>query len=423
MPIFANADEGRISAVEEATWGVTPENPALTRARVTSFGLAGTLAKAVSAELNANAAVADLFPTSGGAEGDINLELTFGPLEHKLWEHALRGVFDAYGILKAGVLAKSMTWEQDYLVDTTHFFKYFPGCRINSFAVNLDAAADAAVNATLSLMGKGETPAASAVTGGTYAAANTSQPMFMPEVRALTVTGDGISGAMCFSNFSFTINNNCRVQQGKCTDTTVYPDLSSKGIGYGRREITIELAAYFIGLTLTTIFQENTSFSLSYIISNGTQGYKITFPRVKLLENAAPLEGNSSDVMENISAQALYSATDLTDMIVERIDDLTASAAVKAIQKGATTVTPAGVLATYYKNGATQNSKPVYQNIAGTYALWFDGTNTIATSLAHVGNVSPTILFTIAGNTVTGDYAAGAGGAGEITVSAYNPAA
>ena len=417
---FANADDGKIAAIQETTWGTIPENPGFTRARVTGFGMKSSIAKVVSAELNPNAAVADVFPVSGGVEGDVNLEITYGALEHIFWEHALRGSFDAYGILKAGVASKSLAWEQDYLVDTTHYFKYFSGCRVNSFAVNLDAGAQNAITATLNMIGKVETLASAALTGATYAAANTQQPMFMPEVRALKVTGDGISGTLCFSNLSFTINNNCRQQQGKCTNTTDYPDLSAKGTGYGRREITLQLSAYFVGLALATIFQANTSFSVSYIISNGTVGYKVTFPRVKLMENGAPFEGNSSDVIDTIAAQALYDSTSLTDMIVERIDNLATSAGVKATSSAAT---PVGVLATYYKNGGTQNDEPVYVSILGDYAIWYDGANTIITSVADIGSATPSILFTLAGSTVTGTYTAGAGGTGTVVIAAYDPTA
>jgi len=421
MATFSNADDGKISAIVEATWGTTPTTPAFTRARVTGFGLVSAISKVVSAELNSNAAVSDVFPTSGGVNGDVNLEMTYGALPHLFLEHALRGTFNAYGILKAGVQTKSLSWEQDLLVDTTHFYKYFSGCRVNSFALNLDAGAEAAIAGTLNFMGKTETLAVAAISGSTYVSANTEQPMFMPEVRALTVTGSGLTSVLCFSNFSFTVNNNCRSQQGKCTDTVSYPDLSAKGIGYGRREITLQLAAYFINLELATIFQANTRFSISYIISNGDVGYKVTFPKVKLMEEGTPFEGNNSDVVENVAAQALYDATEATDMIIERIDNLDTDAGVTVTS--AVTPTPAGVLATFYKNGATEGSQPVYVSALGTYAIWYDGGNTIITSYADIGEAVPTILFTVAGTTVTATYAAGAGGTGTVIVSAYDPTA
>ena len=415
MSTFPNADENVLSIIEESDWGVIPTTPVWKEARITGENLKAELSKNQSAELNPNADITNIFPTKGGAGGDVNLELSGDNFFDLLLEHSLRSAFDAFGVMKASTLNKSLSAEKRIKVDASYFYKRYTGLRVNSLAVDLAADSESAITGTVSFMGRSEVNDTVIETGATYAPASTQLPFYMPEVRNLKITGSDITGNRCFRTFSFTINNNVREQQGKCTDVVVYPDLNAKGIAYGKREVTIDLALYFTDLKFSEAFQNNTFFELEYIISNGTQGYKLTFHKVMLREEEAPTEGTNSDVIENMSGQALYDTTAGTVLTIEKIGSLAASAGIKFTGTGA----QAG---TYYTDGTQEGGQNVYYSLDGLYGLWYDGVNYSITTVADVGT-GATEYFYIAGTTPTGAFTVGVDGTGTLTGAAYDPTA
>jgi hypothetical protein len=325
--IQADASNSTIAFIDEATWGTTPASPALQSIRQTGNGLTPTLNKAVSDEISADAAVTDVIPTSGGAEGDINFEPSYGEWVDGTFEHALRDDFTTFGIAKGGNDYKSMFIERTIYSGATPYYFRYGGSRANSLAYTFDAEATSPITATFNVMSKSEETDTSIVSGATYVAANTNPVMSMPELRELNAEIDGVSKTACYKTLNVTINNNIRMQQGKCTDTTAFPDLTAKGAGYGRREITVDVAYYFNDLDYATMFQQNQSGSLSWIMTDGTRGYKITLPNIKILESSIPIEGNDADVVQTMTVQALYDSTEGTDIIVEKIGNIGASTA------------------------------------------------------------------------------------------------
>jgi len=422
MSIAADGSASTIALVPEVTWGVTPATPEFTKIRSTGNSLMGTLAKTQSEELTEQAAVTDVIPTQGGSEGDINFEPSYGTFMDIFLQHSLRGVFDEFGILKGGSLEQSFTAERIIPVDgVPNYFRY-QGTRAGTLAITLDAEATSPIAGTLSTMGKAETVSPNPVAGATYVAANTNTVMSMPELRTLYVEIEGVPKTACFKTLSFTINNNLRSQQGKCTDVTTFPDILAKGVGYGRREISLDVVYYFTDSDFATMFQNNTDGLFSYILTDGTHGYKITFPRAKIQESTIPIEGNSSDVTQNMTVMALLDSTEGTDVIVEKIGNLAAFAGIKLT---GTTPDP-DFQGTFYKDGTQNDGKDIYVGLDGTEAIWWStadlawtvtlfadiGTFPVAEGWENTNAADPTGAFAIIG-TATGD----------LTGADYDPSA
>jgi hypothetical protein len=418
MTIGADASTSTIGWVEESAWGEIPATPEFQNMRQTGNGLSPTLNKAVSDEITENSAVTDVIPTQGGAEGDVNFEPSYGASMDMMFEQTLRNVFDEYGILKGDNEYKSITFERIVNVGGTPFYFRYPGARSNSLALTFDATATSPITGTFNIMAKEEADDTAIVAGATYVAANSNPVMSMPELRAVYVEIEGVSKIACFTTLSPTINNNLRSQQGKCTTTTAYPDLTAKGEGYGRREVTLDIGYYFNDLDFVQMFKANTEGKMSYILSDGSRGYKITYPRFKIMESSVPIEGNDADVIQTMSVQALYDSTAGTDVIIEKIPNLASGAAIQFT--GAPV--PAGLLANFYKDGTQQNGEDVYISIDGTYGLWYDGVNYSVTDAADVG-VGAVEYFFIAGTNPVGSYTVGADGSGTLTGAAYDPTA
>lgn len=422
--IGADASASTIAFEEESAWGTTPATPTFQKIRQTGNGLTPTLSKAVSDEITSAAAVTDVIPTSGGAEGDINFEPSYGEWLDAVFEHALRDSFDSFGKLYAGNDKKSMTIERIIPVDSTPFYFRYAGARANSFALTLDATATSPITATINVMAKAETTATAIISGATYVPPNENPVMSMPELRYLDAEIGGVAKTACYTTLNLTVNNNIRMQQGKCTDVTAFPDLTAKGAGYGRREVTLDVGYYFNDLDYVTMFQANTAGKFSWVMSDGTRGYKITLPKVKILESSIPIDGNDADVIQTMSIQALLDPVTDTDVIIEKIPSLAASAAVTLT--AVSTVPSPDFRGAYYKDGTVYGTKSVYASVDGLNAIWWSTAESkwAVTTYANIGTF-PTVAGWSNATTVapTGAWSAIGTATGTLTGTAYDPTA
>lgn len=419
--MFAEASNARLGFVEEATWGTTPATPAIQRLRFKSESLAATLDFTTSEEITPAAAVTDIIPTGAGAGGDASYELSYGSEMITMIEHALRGTMDADGIIKASDAKKSMTLHKELVIDESNsaFFTY-PGARVSTWSVDLAVDGNTPIGGTLNFLAKGEDEETTDL-ADSYVAANENPVFSMPHLRGVAVTD--IAGDICFSDLSFTVENTLRAQNGKCTNTSTFPDLDSKGIGYGQRQITGNMNAYLANLNIYEKFKSFGTFSLSFLMTDGTRGFKVTMPKVKITEGSTNAEGNDSDVLQPFAYQALYDTVLGTDMIVQAIGNIGTDKAVKITDTGS--AAPAAAVGTYYATGATENSEDVLASVDGNYAIWFDGTDTVLTDLDQVGEAVPSAVYFERGGSAdpTGSYTAGADGTGSISGASYDPLA
>jgi len=158
----------------------------------------------------------------------------------------------------------------------------------------------------------------------TITAKSTNSVMKFPELRDLVFMS--VIGTKCVEDLSFTIENQVDAQGGRCTNNigAEYPNYSSIEISRGNRSIKGNLNTYFYNDELQKIKKAGSAFNLQFTISNGTQAWRIIFPRAKFTDGE-PTSGNSTEkaVMEGYSftattEESLYNAA----LVMQKIDSI-----------------------------------------------------------------------------------------------------
>lgn len=293
---IADSSQTQIAFVEESTFlGGTPATPTWQKVRMTGESLNYNIENTTSNEIRADADVSDLIQTNANAGGDLNFELNFGASDTDiLLEHALRGSF-ASNTLKGGVERKSLSFEKIFEAGTTDQYHRFSGCVVNGFSLNVQAGS--ILTGTFGVMGLTGTQATAAISGGSYSNANTNDVMTAVDVASISV--GGATSTIYYTDMSISLTNNCRYQQA-------VGSLGAIGIGYGRREITGALNAYFEDGDLYEEFTQGNASSLTFACTDGTNTYTFTLPKIKYSSGTVTAGGNNQDVMAQLQFQAIY---------------------------------------------------------------------------------------------------------------------
>ena len=307
MANFANTSETQFALVEESTLGTTPSSPSWQLFRITSEGLEYDINNTTSSEIRPDADISDLIQTGASATGDFSFELSYGSEFDTLFEHALRGAFTS-SRLDGGTAKKSLSFEKKFEVGSPDEFLRFEGCRVGNLSLNVTS--NSIITGSASIMGLSSSVGTAEESGATYTDANSNDIMAAPDVANITV-GD-TSGTIFFTDLSFQLNNNLRAQNavGK---------LNAVGIGYGLREVTGTMTAYFDALSqqMYDDFVAGTEASISFEATDGTNTYTFTIPRIKYQTGRVVAGGNNEDVLAEMSFQGLYDSAEGTSIYLE----------------------------------------------------------------------------------------------------------
>jgi len=206
--------------------------------------------------------------------------------------------------LRNGTTENPFTIER-YHADKTQYFS-FTGMVPNTLAMT--AAANSIMTGTLDFIGKDATRGATSV-GSTYTAATTADVM-----NAVSNVGQIMEGAtmatisgVFVSELSFTLNNNVR-------GLAAIGTLGNVDLGVGTVEVTGTLNTYFENGDLYDKYLAGTETALSFKVEDGStdnegNAYIFTFHRVKFQSDTVNVGGLNSDVMENLTWQAIRDAT------------------------------------------------------------------------------------------------------------------
>jgi len=295
---FADSSQVRLARVTEVTEGTTPASPSFTNVRFTSESLVRTPEKIVSDEITSHRNVTDLILVGRMVAGNINGELSYGTYDSEL-ESLLGGAWTS-NVLKNGVARKSFTYEKTFEQGATDSYIRYKGCLINSMQLSVESKQIAKVQ--FGVMGRGGSSAAAALSGATYAAAN-SNPVLNASSHVGVLTVAGVSPAPRIKSLTLNVAANLREQ----------PEVGSldlAGIGMGRLVVTGSADVYFENLAIYDAIHDNDTLGLTFTIGADT-GSKYTFniPSIKLTGGEPQTGGNDQDIILPIQFQGLYNTS------------------------------------------------------------------------------------------------------------------
>lgn len=307
---MADGSDTTLAVIAETVAGFTPATPAFANLRITNETLSAAFETVVSESINTNADVPDVKRVGLSVTGDVAFELHRDTGLDTLIAAALRGSW-VTNTLKAAKVKPSFTLERKIVGSATSYFR-FTGCRIGGFSLSFTP--DQIVTGSFSITGTGHAlPTNAILTGATYSgpASDATAPV-MAGVDVSSFALSGITG-VDYSSFTIEVQNALRVNK-KLTGGT-----ASRGIGFGRRQVTGTIVCYFEDLAAYTAFINNSTPSVTATVSDGTNSYTITLPRIRITGGEVPVPGNDEDIMLTLNYQALYDTTLGTSLQVVRV--------------------------------------------------------------------------------------------------------
>lgn len=302
---MADTSDGTLAFIAEVTPGVTPATPAFKYIRMTGETLSQNVDTLVSNEIRPDAMVADVRRSTVQVGGEINFELSKDTNFEDLMSAAMRGTFAA-NVLKGGVVKNSFTFERKIVGASVTNYLRFLGCRIETFSLNIQP--DQIVTGSMGVMGTSHETDTSIITGATYGAAGTNAVMAGADVTAIALSG--VAG-VDYLSATINLTNNLRVQRKLGTT-------AARGVGYGRRQISGEIKAYFEDTNAYNTFINDSTPALSCTISDGTNSYAINVPKIRITSGEVPNEGNDNDFIVTLGYTALYDSGISSDMQITR---------------------------------------------------------------------------------------------------------
>lgn len=324
-----SADEVQIAIVEEVTYGVTPATPVFEVVPLTGEGIVAEVSSQNSNMMTEDRQVLDLITTSIAASGDINTELAITPGMKILLASAMA---EAWVILAPAITGLPPAYESmigktqlSYTVEKRfpdpanvgeYIYHRISGCVSNT--ANMTVSPEEAATISFGIIGKEFVTSdivKDAVNGGMVAGATyviPSNPTVLrgPDTITIDILGHSVA-VNCFGEFSWDINNNYR-------GILCLGHLGNKDVAIGRAEINMAMRVYFSSNTLLDALLDQTETAVTFEMQNTDdpgEYFASHFPRVKLSQDNVVAGGTGEDVVDDITATALFNSVGTLDVL------------------------------------------------------------------------------------------------------------
>ena len=213
-------------------------------------------------------------------------------------------------VLKAGVVRRSFSMLRNFGDIETADKPYHLFTGVELAKLDLKVSPGAIVELGLGLVGKGMTTAQTAPAGATYPAADTHSPM---DSFSGAVLVDAVENGVV-TELTTTLENGIEARFVVGSAETIRPSI-------GRSNMTGQISVYFEDSDMIDRFLDETETAISYVLGDGTQGYRITYPRVKFTGGQPDVKG-AGPITLAMPFQGLYSPSAGTQIIVKRLRSL-----------------------------------------------------------------------------------------------------
>lgn len=307
---MANGSRHSLYAVEEAAYGVTPNDPALELVRITGTTLGLSKDSLQSAEIRSDRQIADFRLGANQIAGDINFELSYGSFD-KLLQGALLSA-DWAGTpeqIKAGTTRKSFSFVRHFADFTAVNKPYYVyrGCEVNT--VQLSIAANAMITGTFSVFGASQELLGDLSSMGTptFPAGSTTSPL---DSFTGSLKEGGVTIAV-ITEISLTLANGIEPRFVVGSKNSILPSLS-------RSNLTGSITAYFEDSSLVQKFIDETESSIEFELPD-TAGNKQVhlIPRIKYTGGQPDVTGEGPITL-SMPFQALLDPTEGSNYVIKR---------------------------------------------------------------------------------------------------------
>lgn len=303
---MASGADLRVAYVPETTFGTTPSTPSFQTLRVTSGGLSTSKATEVSQEIRSDKNVTDELQVGQSVSGNYPVEMTYGSFDD-LMAAALGGAWSS-DVLKNGTTPQFFTIEETIERGATDTFRRFTGCAVNSMSLEIET--QARITGSFDIVGKQEILAEAAISGATYAAANTNTIMVAgTSIGTITI---GSLTDNCVQNFTLEATRNYRPIQ--CIGSIFAEDMNT-----GITDVTGTVMLYFKNNAAYQAVLNHETASIAITIGHDANNkYTIEIPRARWLEGSMTVGGNDDDIMVEMPFRATYDATEQCSIKITR---------------------------------------------------------------------------------------------------------
>ncbi|MZR63862.1 phage tail tube protein [Alcanivorax sp. DP30] len=305
----ANGSRHSMALVAETVAGTTPATPTFTPIRQTGTTLALTKETIQSQELRADRQIADMRHGNKQIGGDISCELSFGGAFDTMLEAVLCGTWEedtpsaGTDELKAGIVRRPFTIERHF-ADIGQYLRY-KGCEFNTW--NLTVSPNAIITSNFGLVGRSmDDPAQTAISGATYDADTTASPF---DSFSGTIEEGGAAIAV-ITELSLTLENGLSPLFVVGSDT-------AECISIARSNLSGSVTAWFESEALYEKFINETESSLEFTLSDGTNAYGFSLPRIKYNSGQPDVSGEG-EVTISMDLMALYDETEESQIVITK---------------------------------------------------------------------------------------------------------
>ncbi len=282
---MASGSDTRVAYVAESTFGETPATPSFQNMRVTSGGLRTTKQTVTSEELRSDQNVVDEIQVGQDVEGSLPFEMSYGSFDDMI-EAVLGGAWVS-DVIQNGTTKRFFTMEETIERGATDTYRRFVGCMLNTLSLSVTAREK--ITGSLGIMGKQELLSEAAVTGATYAAANTEEIM-----RAGTSVGTITVGSLsnvCIQSLTLEISRNLRPRH--CIGSQFTHEMN-----YGMCDVTGTLEVYFEDNAAYQAVLNHETAAISVTLGQDANNkYTIAIPRARWTDGSVQTGGNNDDIM------------------------------------------------------------------------------------------------------------------------------
>lgn len=342
-----SADSLRLAVVEEATLGVTPATPGYDLFRTTGEGLTYEVNTTQSEEMGGlNRGVKDSILVGAAVNGEISFEMS----KFKAFEDMIAACLgDDWGddpLSVPGSTAdnvynasnrRTFTIEKRFTLDDSPTYAYhrFTGCLVDTMALSITP--NETISGSFGFIGNEMVTDTAEVVGSTYAAAASAPVMTAPLVTGIELLSpegiDDTTGVVlgspvdwttngCFTGMDIALSNNGRGLQ--C--------IGALGVAetvLGRFEGNMPGSLYYAGDEPLDALIDQTPYALRVTCTDDDgESIQFLFPYVKLSTGSVLASGTNTDVMTELTLEALEYAGDdyAVSLIITRSAAATAAA-------------------------------------------------------------------------------------------------